>query len=373
MLTHSELKELSVISGNGDFFISLYLNVNPITNPKGDYVIHFKNLLKDIMGKVGKDIEKRVKGDLEKIEAYLTGNKREFKKGLALISSSPRGLWKNYHLSLPVKNELIIDKTPYVKPLVDLLDNYQRYVTLLVAKESARIFLIHLGEIEEYTEVFTADIPGKHKKGGWFALKQNRYERHIDYHVSLHMKDVVKAVEELLHREYIGMIIIGGAEQAIVKVKGLLPQVILDKVIGQFPAEMFAGENDILNMSMKIMEEFEKNKEQMIVDELITRAMKNNMAVIGLEDVLASIQEGSVMKLVFLRGSTAQGFMCTNCGFLTSQALKNCPYCKGVFEAVSYLIDFAVQKAVEQGALIEVVTDSKKLADAGGIGAFLRF
>lgn len=183
MLTHSELKELSTISGDGNFFISLYLNVNPLTNPKGDYVIHFKNMLKEAAEKIDKDTEKKVKEDFDKIESYLKGNRREFKKGIALISSSALGVWKTYYLSLPLKNELIIDKTPYIKPLLFLLNNYQRCVVLLVDKELARIFIIHLGEIEEYTELFTPDIPGKHKKGGWFSLQQSRFERHIDYHM----------------------------------------------------------------------------------------------------------------------------------------------------------------------------------------------
>lgn len=38
-----------------------------------------------------------------------------------------------------------------------------------------------------------------------------------------------------------------------------------------------------------------------------------------------------------------------------------------------YLVELAAQKAVEQGAVVEMVTGHKGLADSGGIGAFLRF
>ncbi len=373
MLVYSELKELATIRCNGSFFISLYLNVNPLTNPRGVYLIHFKNMLKGIAEKVGRDTEKKIKDDLEKIEAYLMGNKREFKKSIAVMSSTALRFWKNYHLSLPVKNELVVDSTPYIKPLLTLLDNYQRYAVLLVDKESARIFLIHLGEIEEYTEFFTPDVPGRHKKGGWFSLEQNRYERHIDYHVSLHMKDVVKTLEDFLHKEFISRIIIGGTEQAVLKIKGMLPQTTLDKVIATFPAEMILGGKDLLNRTLKIIEEFEREKEKDTVEELITRAMKNNMAVIGLEDVLSDMQEGKIMKLVFLKDKMANGYKCTNCNFLTSQSIEACPYCKGKFEGVNYMVDLAAQRAVEQGVLIEVITESDRLAQAGGIGALLRF
>jgi hypothetical protein len=42
-------------------------------------------------------------------------------------------------------------------------------------------------------------------------------------------------------------------------------------------------------------------------------------------------------------------------------------------EMVDYVVDLAGEKAIGQGALIEVLTDNKKLKEAGGIGAFLRF
>jgi peptide subunit release factor 1 (eRF1) len=40
---------------------------------------------------------------------------------------------------------------------------------------------------------------------------------------------------------------------------------------------------------------------------------------------------------------------------------------------VDYMVDLAGEKAIGQGALVEVVTENKKLQEAGGIGAFLRF
>lgn len=373
MFTYKELKQLSAITGDGNFFVSLYLNVNPLTNPRGDYVIHFKNMLKEIAGKVNKDVEKKIKHDIEKIEAYLAGNKREFKKGLALISSAPVNFWQSYHFTVPVKNELIIDDTPYIKPLLSLFDSYPAYAVLLVDKEFARIFYIHLGKIEVYTEMLTPDVPGKHKKGGWFGLEQSRYERHIDYHVSRHMKDVIKAVDNLIQKESIDKIIIGGTEEAVVKIKDMLPHAISGKIVSTFHTGLTSGEKDILEKTLKIIEGLEKEKQEETVRELITRAMKNNMAVLGMENVLTNIQNGRVRQLIFLRDMSAAGSRCPNCNFLTSQKLKDCPYCKRTFDAVNYLFDLAAQKAVEQDAIVELVSKSDELAKAGGIGAFLRF
>ncbi len=373
MLSRTELKEIASMDKKDGYVISLYLNVDPIFNKKGDYVVHLKNMLKDAVESLGKNTYKKVKDDFERIDNFILTNKRMFKKGLAILSSSAHSLWKDYHLEVPVKNELIVDKTPYIKPLLDILDNYPGYAVLLVGKDSARIFVIHLREILEYGEIYTPDVPGKHKKGGWSALSQSHYERHIDYHVGMHLKEVVGKLDSFLGGEYIGRLILGGSDEAVSMVRGMLPKTTLEKVIGTVKIEMVAKDPEVLAKVEPLVNEYEKNREKETVEALITGAMKNKNAVLGLEDVLHAIHQQKVMKLVFLKELKKSGFSCKSCGFLTSQKIDICPYCKGMTEIVDYIVDLAGEKAIGQGAIVEVLAEDKKLKEAGGIGAFLRF
>lgn len=373
MLSREELKEIAKIRDDGALFVSLFLNVNPMTNVKDNYVIHVKNMLKQTAEKLDKPVLKKIQGDIEKIESYVLSNKRIFKKGLAILSSQEKKFWKEFHVAVPLKNDVIVDNTPYIKPLLDILDNYQRYAIVLIGRESARLFLVHLGEIEEYTEVHTEDVPGKHKKGGWFALSEKSYERHTDYHVSLHLKDVMKQLDSILSGEYVGRLIIGGTEEAVTKVKGMLPQTAADKIIGTFQAEMFANSKEVLAKVEPILRASEEKKEVETIDDLLTKAMKNENAVLGIENVLNALQEGRVMKLIMLKDFKHQGLSCKKCENLTIQEMSSCPYCKGDMKKVNYIIDLMAQKAVEQGAFVEVVSRNTKLQEAGSIGAFLRF
>jgi peptide chain release factor subunit 1 len=373
MLSREELKEIAKMRGEGAFFVSMYLNVNPMTNVKNNYVIHVKNMLKDTAEKLDKAILKKVNSDLEKIDSYILSNKRVFKQGLAILSSVEKKFWKEIHLSVPLKNEIIVDNTPYIKPLLDILDNYQRYAILLVGKESARLFLVHLGEIEEYSEVHSDDVPGKHKKGGWFSLSEKSYERHTDYHVSLHLKDVLKKLDSFLSGEYVGRLILGGLEETVTKVKGMLLQPVADKIIGTFQAEMFANSKEIREKVQPILQAFEEKQVTETIDDLLTRTMKNENAVIGIEDVINALQEGRVMKIVVLKDFKHAGLSCKTCDSLTVQDISSCPYCKGEMQKVNYIVDLLAQKAVEQGALVDVISQNKKLQEAGSIGAFLRF
>ncbi len=90
MLSREELKEMAKIRGDGAQFVSFFLNVNPMTNAKDNYIIHVKNLIKNTMDTLEKDVLKKVGADLEKIESYILTNKPIFKKGLAIISSQEK-------------------------------------------------------------------------------------------------------------------------------------------------------------------------------------------------------------------------------------------------------------------------------------------
>jgi peptide chain release factor subunit 1 len=373
MLSREELKDIAKMKVEGTYFVSLYLNVNPQTTVKDNYVIHVKNMLRQAVETIDKTVLKKVKADIDKIESYILANKRVFKKGLAVMSSQAVKFWKEYHLAVPFKNEIIVDTAPYVKPLLDVLDNYQRSAILLVDRESARLFLVHLGEIEEYAEVHSEDVPGRHKKGGWFSLAEKSYERHIDYHVGLHLKDVLRELDAFMSGEYVGRLIIGGQDEAVTRVRAMLPHGIAEKVIGTFQAEMAANSKEIMQKAEPLLHEYEKRKETKDIEDLLTRALKNENAVLGVENVLHALQEGRVMKLIMLKDFEKTGLSCRQCRYLSTQEISSCPFCRGAMQEEKYLADLIAQKAVEQGAFVEVASHNAQLREAGDIGALLRF
>lgn len=373
MFTREDLVRIGNLPEEGNTVISVYLNVNPVINPRGDYFLAFKNLAKEEMDKLDNAQQKEIKEDIKKIEVYLKSGRTEFKKGLAIISSSSINLWEVFHLSVPFKNQVVIDKSPYLKPLVNLLEKFNSYVVALVDREHARLFNIYMGEIYEYTALFTPDIPGKHKKGGFYGRDENRFRRHIDVHVYFHLKDVAKHLEEMLEKGEINYLITGGTEESIHLFKKILSPSIADRIIGTFHAEMFAGNSDILEQSLKIIKNVERKEEEKLVDELLTRVSKNGSAAIGLEDVLMEIQSGNVHNLIYIEGFMASGFKCSECHFLTIQDLGTCPYCERPLERVDHLTDHAIQKAIDQGAIISSISKNEKLEKAGSIGALLRY
>lgn len=372
MFERKDLEVLEKFNSEGEFVVSLFLNVSPQERKRSGYLSKFKNFSKAIP----EDKILNVKDDIEKIEKFLQAERESFKKFLILYSCSKKGLWQRYDLNIELKDELIIDKTPYTSPIFDLLDNYQKYGVLLVDKRSARVFLVFLGDIEEYGMVHHDHVPGKHKKGGWFALAEKRYERHIEHHVKIHLKDVIDKFGDFLKDREIRRIIIAGPDETIYELMKILPESIKQKIVGRTFIEKHASAEEVLEKVMPIINEYEQMKESKTLSELITRSRKNDNAVLGIDDVMKYLRERRVMKIIIPKDYKIEGYVCSSCGFATQQKIDCCMECGGCIVKNYNLIEKATEMALQSGALIEVVKDEKErslLIDNGSIGAFLRF
>ncbi|GAQ95244.1 peptide chain release factor subunit 1 [Thermodesulfovibrio aggregans] len=372
MFERKDLESLEKVKFDDAFVLSLFLNVSPQERKKQAYLSKFKNLVKALPEKD----QNACKEDIEKIEKFLQSERESFKKSLVIYSCSKKDLWVRYDLNVELKDNLVVDKTPYTNPLFDLLDNYQKYGVLLVDKRTARVFMVFLGDIEEYGMIEHEDVPGKHKKGGWFALAEKRYERHIDYHVKMHLKDVIDKFGDFLKDRDIRRLIVAGPDEAISHLMDMFPEEIKMKIIGRTNIEKHASKEEVLEKVLPIIEGYEKSKEKETVSELINRALKNENSVTGIDDTLKYLRDKRVMKLVIAKDYTIDGFVCESCGFATTQPVECCMECGSCVMKANNLMEKATEMAIEQSALVEVVKDEKdrqRLIEYGGIGAFLRF
>lgn len=371
MFDRKDVQKLENFYFGDAYVVSLFLNVSPQERKKQVYLSRFKNMVKEIREKYNE-----CKEDFVKIESFLQSERESFKKAVVIYSCVKKDLWFRYDLNVSVKDALFINRTPYTSPLFDLLDNYQKYGVVLVDKRTARVFLVFLGDIEEYGMVHHENVPGKHKKGGWFALAEKRYERHIDYHVKMHLKDVLEKFGEFLNDKDIRRLIIAGPDEAISELMDMLSDEIKQKIVGRAYIEKYASKEEVLEKVLPIVEGYERLKEGETVSELITRSLKNDNAVLGVDDVLRYLRDRRVMKLIVAKEYGVDGFICQNCGFATTQTVECCMECGHCVMKVANLIEKAIEMALRGGSLIEVVKDEKdrlKLIDYGGIGAFLRF
>ncbi len=371
MITRTELKELASGTIDDNFYVSLYLNVDPPENRNKEWLLHFKNLTKDAISKFDQKQNLLFQDDIDQIENYLNDQPQGMKSGLAIISSSKNNYWNVYHSALTFPNLMVVDHIPYLKPLAVLVDNYSRYLVVVVGKTRARILLTSTGEIKEVTSIVKmppdADSGRDGSTGDMGKLRAGR-QRQQSYRL-LH-KDALNGLERIIAEENIKRVLIGGPDRGRAGFKAILPNHFREKIVGEFTIDRQAGNQDILDKIQPQMREIESEFERKAVDDLFNQT---NRQVLGLSDVLTALQQGNVHKMYVISNATTTGMVCEQCKALTPDRDRPCPYCSSEMRPINHMLDLAIQSAYDQGSRVDMIDEEPRLEKAGGIGALLRY
>jgi peptide chain release factor subunit 1 len=298
---------------------------------------------------------------------WMEGLDRGPSRGVALFSCSSSGLWEEVVVSRPLQDRAVLADHPHVLPLEALVETYETFCTVLVDREKARIFVSRMGRIQEETDVFD-DVPGRHDQGGW---SQARYQRHIEDHVERHLRHVGEELFRYFKRRGFDHLILAGPEEVVVEFDRALHDYLKRRVVARVTLPMTATAAEVLDRSLQVEEEVEARREREVVEKVTAEAAAGRQAVIGLEPVLAALNDSRIDTLVVPFGVAAEGVKCTRCGWLGTSGTR-CRACGGPTERVVDVVESAVAKAIRQSSRVETLSNWEGREKAE-VGALLRF
>ena len=363
MITQSELKELVRMDTQGHKVLSLYLNTDLTQHAKGERKLALKKPIESLTAD---------RADLQRVTQFFDREYDWQSRGIALFVCTPRKLWREVRLAVPVPDYASVDAKPNVRPISDLLDEYESYAVALVDRNHARFFAIRLGEIEEFAYELPA-TPGRHKQGGWSAA---RYQRRIEAHALQNLKQAARLVNDFFKSQECAWLLLAGTKDTLAQFRDLLPKSLRDRVAGEFAMDLNASAHQVLDKARQIQEHVEREREIAQVEQLHTVARKKQLtATLGLADTLSALMEKKVYTLIAASDYRASGAVCGHCGYLAAQKLAACPLCGNAMQPVEGAVDLAVRRAIELGSRVELVRGpaATKLKKLGGIGALLRY
>jgi len=361
MFTTDELRELVEFRSTSAPVLSVYLNVDPTQHTTEEYRLILRGLLKE----AGNDAAPE---DIAEVEKYFDFEYDWQGKGVVVFSCREENFWKVSSLAVPVPNQVYVGPRPYIRPLSEVLDDYSRYGVVLVDREGARLFLFEQGKLQETTGTM-GELPKRHKKGGWAAQK---YQRRADEHAQRNLREAAELTAKFFAGGRCNRLILGGTEDNVTQFEAMLPKSLRNIVVGSFAIDTGASESDVLDRSLEVIRQVEREQEKQLVEQLIA-GWKRGQAVVGLSDTIAAIQEQRVHTLLVIGDYGEAGYRCESCHYLTLQERTACPLCGGEIKRTDDIVDHAVHRAMEQGVEVEVVRDSEDLEKVGKIGAILRY
>jgi peptide chain release factor subunit 1 len=100
----------------------------------------------------------------------------------------------------------------------------------VLQRDKARIYIAEQGRADQQVQ-FASEVPGQHNQGGW---SQMRFQRHIDFHVTEHLKKVIDELTTLAEARPFTLAL-GGTEETVNQTFKMLPDPVAGRVIGRFP------------------------------------------------------------------------------------------------------------------------------------------
>jgi peptide chain release factor subunit 1 len=356
---------------------SLYLDLSSPRFTTKDAEIVLKSLIKEKKQELerlpaSREEKQSAAEDLDKLARFVsTDLDRKGAKGLAVFSSSAAKAWETFPLPGPAGDILFFDRGPYIRPFTMLLDEYERYCTVLVDRESARVFAVTLGQIEEHSQILD-EVPGKVRASGWGGYDERRIERHIEDHVHRHLRNVAQVTYEFFQRRKFDRLIIGGRSEVLAEFERTLHSYLRERISARVNVDTSISLDEALKKTMEVDREIEERSDRELVAKLVENAGAGGLGVLGLRATLGALRRNQVHTLVLEMGYVEKGVVCDSCGFIGVDE-KKCPVCGGDAREVPDIVEEAIREALRHNARVAHVRASAELAKEGRIGAVLRF
>jgi peptide chain release factor subunit 1 len=360
----------------GSPVLSVYLDIDQSKskNLKRRFEASLKDLLRSIEARLEEPQLRGFSADAERARQYVAGLEPRA-TGLILFCDDSENFFWPREVKAPVRNIARWDDTPYMVPLIEILDEYERYGVVLADKEQARLFTVFIGEIAEHYDAF-APAPVKHIKttGTDQWLSQRRVQNREEMHVHWHLKHVAEMLDKLVDRHGIHRLLLGGPVEATGMLQHLLSKRVRARVVDQLSLPVKASAHQVLEEALRVEQQVERQMENKVVEQLIA-GDAHHPSMLGLDATLRALAEERIWRLVYADGFSPKGGQCVNCGMLYAGVGSSCDYCGAAIKPVDDLLERMVERVLEQdGRIAQVAGDAAiRLQQAGSVGAVLRF
>ena len=287
-----------------------------------------------------------------------------------MFCSGQDDLFEVIQLARPTPGRVVIGRSPYVEPLVSVLQQ-RRWLVALVSRRLGRVLGGSVDQLREHAN-FDEWVRGQHDQGGW---SQAHYERSIEKDTDDHLRRVAGGVNQRFREERFDRVAMGGPVEIVPRLEShLSAEVKACLAPGRIEVDLSsANDEEIRRALAQLVLDDEKQCERDALDRLAAGVGSGGRGVGGPADTLEALGERRVQTLLLEPGFDGRAARCQTCGLLMLESDGRCPADGGPLEELEHLREGAIEAALAQGADVLVVRHYPDLGPFQGIGAVLRF
>jgi peptide chain release factor subunit 1 len=362
MLEVETIDRILRMDGDGLPVLSLYARIDPDDRrafpSRVDELLHEVRLLtKD--PDLDRNARLSLRGDVGRIVEAVT-EEHLHPRTVAFFSCSGRGLFENVELPRAVRDRHVVDATPWVRPLVAVLDEYHRCRVLVVDRRRARFWDLYQDEMVERGKLRDPDL---RKSDYAYGMREYATRNKDELLAKRHYRAVAQRLAEDAGRREFDIIAVGGQEHEIPELLDQLPRNLRDRVVGTFqvhPREEDLG--TIRGRAEEVVDRYEREEEERQVAETLERHAAGGLAAVGLADCLWGGATSAVGLLLVQDEVLRPGVVCDVDGWMAA-AGDRCPVCGNPLRTTPDVIDELVQSVIDEGGSVEHVVAETPLRE----------
>ena len=385
MLTAETIDRIIRFDGRGLPVTSFYTPVAAGPGSAKDLHARVSSLVDEITAlakdhSLGHDARESVRGDIERIREA-SREERWKPGGIAIFSCSGRDLFEEVPLPREVRDAIVVDETPYVRPMLAVLDEYHRACIVVVDKASARLWEFYQDELSEVSSVHDRALRKANYAGGLRVLRktnnaaglaEDRVRDKADELSKRHYRNVAQVLADMFRSGRFDLLIIGGHDYEVPAFVNFLPRELKSRVAGTFSIDPSTEPiAEIRAQAAAILQRYERDEESQLVTDVFEKLATGGLAAAGLPDCLWAGSVAAVQTLLVREGATAPGVVCDQSGWLALSG-DTCPLCGNPTRHTDDVIDELAEDVIEESGSVRHIEADDRLSELL-VAAELRF
>lgn len=358
-----DLRRLADISGPDRTFISLYLNSKSTWKQVERTLDEYRSLL-DADGDERQALDRTIALIRER-----QGEKMPAKGSVAIFACWLSDFYEKHELSLELAERVVLDSSPYVRPLAEFLDEWETFCIVTLDHKAAGIYVVDGADID-HVDRARGDIKNHVRKGGW---SQQRYERRRDKQILHYCREISERLEALHREEHFDRLLIAGDKTLIKELQGHLTPAMQARVAAAEPLKAGLSEQELLEAMRPAFFDGERDAERELFETIREERFHGGRAATGASATLTALAEGRVDQLLVERALDHAGARCRSCEQLMQGKPERCTHCGGAGVFSVDLVNEMVELATKTGARVEFADPIEGLTKWGGVAALLRY
>jgi peptide chain release factor subunit 1 len=368
-ITEADIRELALFKGEGAPVTSCYLDVDGSRFVRHqDVVLELDSLLRDARARANGD--RSVADDLRRIQEHVRGGlDRSSTRGLAIFSCSAHGFWKVVELPVPVRSQIVVNHTPTVRQLEEVIDDHPAFGLLLADKQRARVMVFEMGELIDSADLVD-QLPRGDDDDHSYTKDHNR-----DHTAALshqHLRHAADLAFEVYKARPFERLIISAHDEIATELESALHPYLRERVEARCTIPVSAGDEEIRAVAFDVEAQMARRSEAEAVERLRESVGGNRRGVAGLDSTLQALVERRVETLLVSENFEHAGWRCGSCGYI-GRIGRRCPVCEADMAQVDDVVEQAVEEAVLQSCKVKLCRGNADLDVLGSIGALLRY